>query len=272
MSNLKDENYGKNEKNGNYRRNERDVNNGNYVSNAGNRKPFNHGNASQTKQPPLKSPSHSSHTSHPSHNSHSHNPHSSPSHLSPSDSTPRILRPRGDYHTLLTYQKSQVIYEITYRFCQRFLNKGDRTIDQMVQAARSGKQNIVEGSKAGTTSKETEIKLTGVARASLEELLEDYLDFLRLRDLPVWDKQSKEAQYARKLGAAESISFETFRDFTETRPAEVVANIAICLIYQTTYLLDQQLKGLEQKFLRDGGLRERMTRARLEMRAGKKGQ
>ena len=177
-----------------------------------------------------------------------------------------ILPPRGDYQTLLSYQKSEVIFQITFRFCQRFLKKGDRTVDQMVQAARSGKQNIVEGSKAATTSKEMEIKLTNVARASLEELLEDYRDYLRVRDLLVWDKQSREAVYARKLGMTSPLSFEVFRAFTETRPAEVVANISICLIHQANYLLDQQLKALEKSFLKDGGLRERMTRARLQAR------
>lgn len=177
-----------------------------------------------------------------------------------------IIQPRGDYQKLLSYQKAEVIYEITYRFCQRFLARGDRTIDQMVQAARSGKQNIVEGSKVATTSKEMEIKLTNVARASLEELLEDYRDFLRVRDLCVWDKGGREAQYARKMGMTTPLTFEVFREFTETRPAEVVANIAICLIHQANYLLDRQLKGLEQAFLKDGGLRERMTRARLQKR------
>jgi four helix bundle suffix protein len=162
-----------------------------------------------------------------------------------------------------------VIYEITYRFCQRFLSKNDRTVDQMVQAARSGKQNIVEGSKAATTSKEMEIKLTSVARASLEELLEDYRDFLRVRDLRIWDKQSKQAQYVRLLGKTVPLSFEAFRTFTETRSAEIVANIAICLIHQANYLLDQQLKGMEKTFLQQGGLRERMTRARLDYRSGK---
>jgi four helix bundle suffix protein len=177
-----------------------------------------------------------------------------------------ILIPRGDYQTLLSYQKSEVVYQITYRFCQRYLKKGDRTNDQMVQAARSGKQNIVEGSKAAPTSKEMEIKLTNVARASLEELLEDYRDYLKVRDLHIWEKEIREAAYVRKLGKTEPLSFEVFREFTETRPAEVVANIAICLIHQANYLLDQQLKSLEKGFLKDGGLRERMTRARLQAR------
>jgi four helix bundle suffix protein len=182
------------------------------------------------------------------------------------DSHSSILPPRGDYQTLLSYQKSEVVYQITYRFCQRFLKKGDRTVDQMVQAARSGKQNIVEGSKAATTSKEMEIKLTNVARASLEELLEDYRDFLKVRDFAIWDKDSPEAQYVRKLSRGSDVSYETYRNFVDTRPAEVLANISICLIHQANYLLDQQLKRLEKDFLKDGGLRERMTRARLQAR------
>ena len=177
-----------------------------------------------------------------------------------------ILPPRGDYQTLLSYQKSEVVYQITYRFCQRFLKKGDRTVDQMIQAARSGKQNIVEGSKAATTSKEMEIKLTNVARASLEELLEDYRDFLKVRDFAICDKDSPEAQYVRKLSRGSDVSYETYRNFVDTRPAEVIANISICLIHQANYLLDQQLKRLEKDFLKDGGLRERMTKARLQAR------
>ena len=142
----------------------------------------------------------------------------------------------------------------------------DRTVDQMIQAARSGKQNIIEGSKAAITSKETEIKLTNVARASLEELLEDYRDYLRVRDLGIWERESREARYASKLGMTTPMTFAVFREFTETRSAEVVANLAICLINQANFLLDRQLKALENAFLQDGGLRERMTRARLEVR------
>ena len=167
-----------------------------------------------------------------------------------------ILPPHGNYAELLSYQKAEVVYDLTYRFCQRFLKRGDRTIDQMVQAARSGKQNIVEGSKASVTSKETEIKLTNVARASLEELLVDYRDFLRVRDLKFWPKDSKEAQYVRRLGNKPHTTYESYREFCETRPAEVVANIALCLIHQTNYLLDQQLRRLERDFVKDGGLRD----------------
>ena len=177
-----------------------------------------------------------------------------------------IILPHGNYQELLSYQKSEVIYDLTFRFCEKHLKRGDRTVDQMVQAARSGKQNIVEGSKASGTSKEMEIKLTNVARASLEELLEDYRDYLRVRDLVTWEKDSKEAQYVRKLGSKPHTTYETYRTYVDTRSAEVVANIAICLIHQANYLLDQQIRRLEQDFLKDGGLRERMTKARLQAR------
>jgi len=119
----------------------------------------------------------------------SHNSHSS---HSPEDHE-RLLPPRGDYQTLLSFQKAEVVYDITFRFAHKYLGRGDRTVDQMIQSARSGKKNILEGSKAALTSKETKFKLTNVARASLEELLDDYKDYLRARDLPVWDKNSKEA-------------------------------------------------------------------------------
>lgn len=177
-----------------------------------------------------------------------------------------FLPPHGNYRELKSFQKAEIVYDITYRFCGRFLRRGDRTIDQMVQAARSGKQNIVEGSKASKTSTEMELKLTMVARASLDELLTDYEDFLRTRDLKLWDKDSKEAGYVRRLGGKAGCNFEDFREFVETRPGETVANIAICLIHQSNYLLDRQIARLEQDFLKDGGLRERMTRARLESR------
>ena len=133
----------------------------------------------------------------------------------------------------------------------------------MVQAARSGKQNIIEGSQASCTSKETEIKLINVARASLEELLEDYRDFLRIRGFQLWYKNSRESRFVRRAGTKPDASYETFRSYIETRSAEVVANILICLIHQTNYLLDQQLGQLQEAFLKDGGLRERMTRARI---------
>jgi four helix bundle suffix protein len=199
-----------------------------------------------------KNQSHSSHASPPSHSSHS----------DPS----RIIPPRGDPRTLLSFQKAEVVYDLTYRFAHKYLSKGDRTIDQMIQAARSGKANILEGSKAGRTSKEMELKLTNVARASLEELLDDYGDYLRVREHPHWDKDSKEALFVRELGRRTPQTFELYREFFETRPAATIANIAICLIHQTHYLLDRQLLRLEQDFVEQGGLRERMTRVRLNRR------
>ena len=182
------------------------------------------------------------------------------------DSSERVLPPRGDYQTLLSFQKAEVVYDITFRFAHKYLSRGDRTVDQMIQSARSGKQNILEGSKAAQTSKEMEIKLTNVGRASLEELLADYRDFLRVRDHVLWDKKSKEARFVRRLGCKTPQTFEIYREFVETRPPEVIANIAICLLHQANYLLDQQLKTLEKEFVEQGGLRERMTRVRLANR------
>jgi four helix bundle suffix protein len=173
----------------------------------------------------------------------------------------------GGYKNLLSYQKAEIVYDATVWFCDCYIDKRSRTHDQMIQAARSGKQNIIEGSMASATSKESEIKLTNVARASLEELLADYRDFLRVRGMRLWEKNSKEALYVRKLGygpLGTHVSYETYRPLLQTRPPEVVANIIICLIHQTNYLLDRQLRQLEQAFLAEGGLRERMTRARLE--------
>ena len=127
-----------------------------------------------------------------------------------------FIPPHGGYRELLSYRKSEVAFDLTVRFCQRFLKKGDRTIDQMVQAARSGKQNIAEGSQASGTSKETELKLTNVARSSMEELLVDYQDFLRVRDLRLWEKNSSEAQFVRDLGKQPGATYETFREFCES--------------------------------------------------------
>ena len=177
-----------------------------------------------------------------------------------------FIPPHGNYKELLSYKKSLIVYSATVLFCNKFLEKRDRTIDQMVQAARSGKQNIIEGSMASGTSKETEIKLTNVARASLEELLEDYKDFIRNRGAEIWTKDSKQALYVRQLGHQKDESFETYRNFFETRDEIVCANIAICLIHQCNYLLDQQIRRLEKDFIEQGGLRERMTQARKKNR------
>lgn len=177
-----------------------------------------------------------------------------------------FIPPHGQYRKLLSYRKAEVVYDITVRFCGRFLERRDRTVDQMIQAARSGKQNIAEGSQASGMSTETEIKLTSVARASLEELSVDYEDYFRARDLRLWSKDSREACYIRNLSRTVGLSFETVRTFCETRSAEVIANIALCLIHQTNYLLDHQIRRLESDFVRNGGIRERMTQARLAHR------
>ena len=180
-----------------------------------------------------------------------------------------FIPPHGGYAELLSYRKAEVVFDATRAFCARFLDQRDRTVDQMVQAARSGKQNIVEGSMASGTSKETEVKLINVARASLEELLADYRDFLRTRGLRLWEKDAREALFVRRLGTGKNVSYETYRTYVETRPPEVVANIIVCLIHQTNYLLDRQLRALEKAFLEEGGIRERMTRARLAAREGR---
>lgn len=172
----------------------------------------------------------------------------------------------GNYQELKSYRKAEIVFDLTFRFCERFLRRGDRTIDQMVQAARSGKQNIAEGAKAAKTSTEMELKLTNVARASLEELLLDYLDFLRTRNLVIWDKDSKEALFVRKLGRASDESYKTYREFADTRDAGVVANIALCLTLQANYLLDRQIARLEADFLAKGGLKEQMFKARVRYR------
>ena len=167
----------------------------------------------------------------------------------------------------MSYKKALIIYDATVLFCRRFLQKGDRTVDQMIQAARSGKQNIVEGTMASGVSSETELKLTGVARASLEELLEDYKDYLRVNALSLWDKDSKAATTIRNLGRQKNESYESYRQYFEERSAGTFANIMICLIYQCNYLLDRQIASLEETFVKNGGIRERMLKARLAERA-----
>jgi four helix bundle suffix protein len=132
----------------------------------------------------------------------------------------------------------------------------------MVQAARSGKQNIAEGSMASGTSKKIELKLVGIARASLEELLLDYEDFLRQRGLSLWDKGHPLVQEIRKLAYQENRSYTTYKTYIEFSNGEIAANMMICLIHQTNYLLDQQLRQIEKKFLEEGGFTERLYWAR----------
>ncbi len=183
----------------------------------------------------------------------------------------RLVRSRGDYKSLISYQKADVIYQITYFFCSHFLKRGDRTIDQMIQAARSGKQNIVEGSAAGATSAKTEIKLTSVAKASLQELLEDYEDFLKVNKAVQWQPGSREFEYMRRFGR-ENSEASAFMDIVATRPATTVADMCIILIKQADYLLFRQIEGLERKFLSEGGFSERMYRLRQSSRTGYPGE
>src|SRR5215468_4190197 len=151
----------------------------------------------------------------------------------------------GGYEKLRSYQKAEIVYDATVWFCDRFIDKRSRTHDQMVQAARSGKQNIIEGSMASATSKETEIKLTNVARASLEELLLDYKDFLRTKKLKLWEKDHRFVSRLRELNRTDNANYDTFRKAIENVDPEICANTMITLIKITTYLLAQQLRSLE---------------------------
>ncbi|MCL2413861.1 MAG: four helix bundle suffix domain-containing protein [Bacteroidales bacterium] len=180
--------------------------------------------------------------------------------------TNNFIPKHGGYRKLLSFQRAEVIYDGTIYFVNRFYRKPDRTIDQMVQAARSGKQNIVEGSMASATSKEFEIKLMNVARASLEELKMDYEDFLRTRKLPIWDKDHRLVTHFRQINRTPNANYQTFEKGIENENPEICANVMICLINITTYLLARQITALEKEFLENGGLRERMTKARLENR------
>ena len=176
-----------------------------------------------------------------------------------------LIPPHGGYRELKSYQNAEIVYDATVAFCDRFVNPRSRTHDQMVQAARSGKQNIAEGSMASGTSKKTELKLVGVARASLEELLLDYQDFLRQHGLALWNKEHPTARVVRGL-AYKDRSYTTYKPYIEKAPPEIAANTMLCLIHQTNFLLDQQLRQLEQKFLAEGGFTERLYRVRSERR------
>ena len=171
------------------------------------------------------------------------------------------------YKKLKSYQKSVIIYDGTIYFCGRFYRNNRRQTDQMEQAARSGKQNIAEGSMASATSKQTEIHLTNVARASLGELMEDYEDFLRINHLLIWDKNHPTAVKITELSRHSEEIHETYRPYIENESPEVSANTIRHLILQAMFMLNKQLQRLEQDFLKDGGIRERMTNARIEYRA-----
>ena len=186
------------------------------------------------------------------------------------DNSKGFIPVHGGYKNLISYQKSEIIYDGTIYFTKRFFHKYDRTIDQMVQAARSGKQNIVEASMASGTSKEMEIKLTNVARASLEELKIDFQDFLRTQKLPIWDKEHRLTTRFREINRTENATYATYQKAIEHEQPEICANSMICLINIVSYLLYQQIKQQEKAFINEGGLKERMTQARLNLRNNKK--
>ena len=188
--------------------------------------------------------------------------------------TYKSILPHGGYRQLASYQMTTIIYDLTVIFCQKFIDKTymsnksykfySRMSDQMIQAARSGKQNIAEGSLASGTSKKTELKLVNVARASQEELLADYEDFLRQNQLPVWDKNSPASQAIRGLAYKSNKSYVTYMTYMTNE--ESAANCLICLINQACYLLDRQLRSLEASFLKQGGYSEQLLQQRLKQR------
>ena len=185
---------------------------------------------------------------------------------SPQSSQKLIFLPQhGHYRNLRVYQVTEMIYDITFHFCQRFLQKGDRTIDQMVQAARSGKQNIAEGNQAAATSSETEIKLTNVAKASLEELLDDYEDYLRVRGLQQWGQLHPRYDAMRQYARSKQIQ-KDYASQIQKMNEEEIANLSITLIHQASYMLQRLLETMQDRFVKEGGIKERMLHARLDYR------
>ena len=192
--------------------------------------------------------------------------------------TSRRIRPSGGYRKLRSFRVATIIYDATVLFCSRFLDKKSRTVDQMIQAARSGRQNIAEGSRASATSSQTELRLLNVARASLDELLPDYEDFLRHRGMRQWQPEDPEAQEVRAV--AKSLPSDPPDPSDPTHPSDwqyyaqwiehdnpaIVANTLICLIHQANYLLDRQVAGLEREFIHQGGYSETLAAARIEER------
>ncbi len=178
-----------------------------------------------------------------------------------------IILPHGGYKKLIVYKKSNIIYQGTVVFCRRFLPAhGDRTVDQMTQAARSCKQNIAEGSAASGTSREIEINLTNVARATLDELIEDYLDWLKSHGFAEWPAYDRRRIGARDY-AKEHTDWTDWQKFFESRPAETVANLMLTICHQTRFLLDKMIAAQEEDFRKHGDMRERMHAARTSARA-----
>lgn len=192
------------------------------------------------------------------------------------------LRPSGGYRKTASFQTATIIYDATYWFCEKFLHSRSRTVDQMVQAARSGRQNIAEGSRASATSSQTELRLINVARASLEELLLDYEDFLRHRRLTQWSSESAEAKAVRAVATtyrknqtdpsnltdlSDQERWVLYAHWLDHEDAAIRANAIICLIHQANFLLDRQIAALERAFVDDGGYSEQLATERLRKRA-----
>ncbi len=186
------------------------------------------------------------------------------------------LRPSGGYRELRSFQIATIIYDATYWFCERFLDPRSRMSDQMIQAARSGRQNIAEGSRASATSSQTELRLVNVARASLDELLLDYEDFLRHRHLRQWGPEDPEALAVRRVGQqmpdnlTDEQRYARYAQWLNHENPAIRANALICLINQANYLLDKQIASLETQFIEEGGYSEQLATARLAERNRKK--
>lgn len=192
------------------------------------------------------------------------------------------LRPSGGYRDSCSFQTATIVYDATVWFCEKFLDPRSRTVDQMVQAARSGRQNIAEGSRAAATSSQTELRLVNVARASLEELLLDYEDFLRHRRLTQWAPGGPEAMAVRQVpqkfrkdqsdqsDLTDQQRWALYAAWLEHGDPAVRANALICLIHQANFLLDQQIRALEAQFIEGGGYSEQLATARLAERNRKK--
>ena len=197
------------------------------------------------------------------------------------------IRPSGGYRDSCSFQTATIIYDATYWFCDKFVDPRSRTVDQMVQAARSGRQNIAEGSRASAASSQTELRLYNVARSSLEELLLDYEDYLRHRHLPQWEPSSKEAMAVRRVpqdfkrshcdpsnpshltDLSDPDRWALYAQWLEHETPAIRANALICLINQADFLLDQQIVSLEKQFVEDGGYSEQWATARLTARSRK---
>ena len=184
---------------------------------------------------------------------------------SPQTSPVTFLPKHGHYRNLRVYQVTEMVYDITYYFTQHYLSKGDRTVDQMVQAARSGKQNIAEGNQAAATSSETEIKLTNVAKASLEELLDDYEDYLRVRNMQQWGPLHPRYEKMRQYARSEEIKKE-YAATIQRMNDEEIANLCITLIHQAIYMLHKLLVTMQTRFVKEGGIKERMYQSRINYR------